>query len=182
MNCGCRSQKYGYSSVPITSTGTLGGKLVGIVTSRDIDFITDRHTALSEVMTTDLIVGHEPLDLIQANELMRKSKKGKLPIVNDNFELVALVSRNDLKKNREYPLASKDANKQLLVGAALSTRYCACRVNGEAIRCLNKTNRAEPYLHSVIRCTSAVAFILSGPSWVSREFVHMRMFRQTRRT
>lgn len=118
----CIKKKYGYSSVPITSTGTLGGKLVGIVTSRDIDFITDRHTALSEVMTTDLIVGHEPLDLIQANEIMRKSKKGKLPIVNDSFELVALVTRNDLKKNREYPLASKDANKQLLVGAALSTR------------------------------------------------------------
>lgn len=115
-------QKYGYSSVPITSTGTLGGKLVGIVTSRDIDFITDRHTQLSEVMTTDLIVGHEPLNLTQANEIMRKSKKGKLPIVNANFELVALVSRNDLKKNREYPLASKDNNKQLLVGAALSTR------------------------------------------------------------
>lgn len=95
---------------------------MGIVTSRDIDFITDRHVALSEVMTTDLIVGHEPLDLAEANEIMRKSKKGKLPIVNDHFELVALVSRNDLKKNREYPLASKDANKQLLVGAALSTR------------------------------------------------------------
>ncbi|CDI75611.1 inosine-5'-monophosphate dehydrogenase, putative [Eimeria praecox] len=118
----CIKKKYGYSSVPITSTGTLGGKLVGIVTSRDIDFITDRHTPLCEVMTTDLIVGHEPLDLTQANEIMRKSKKGKLPIVNSNFELVALVSRNDLKKNREYPLASKDPNKQLLVGAALSTR------------------------------------------------------------
>lgn len=118
----CIKKKYGYSSVPITTTGALGGKLVGIVTSRDIDFITDRHVALSEVMTTDLIVGHEPLDLTEANEIMRKSKKGKLPIVNDNFELVALVSRNDLKKNREYPLASKDANKQLLVGAALSTR------------------------------------------------------------
>nr|AET50798.1 hypothetical protein [Eimeria tenella] len=118
----CIKKKYGYSSVPITSTGTLGGELVGIVTSRDIDFITDRHTQLNEVMTTDLIVGHEPLNLTQANEIMRKSKKGKLPIVNANFELVALVSRNDLKKNREYPLASKDNNKQLLVGAALSTR------------------------------------------------------------
>lgn len=118
----CNKQKYGYSSVPITSTGTLGGRLLGIVTSRDIDFIEDRTVPLKRVMTTDLVVGRGTLNLQEANELMRQSKKGKLPIVNENFELTALTSRNDLKKNREYPNASKDANKQLLVGAALSTK------------------------------------------------------------
>ncbi|XP_055388961.1 LOW QUALITY PROTEIN: inosine-5'-monophosphate dehydrogenase-like [Condylostylus longicornis] len=113
---------HGHSSVPITSTGKMGGKLIGIVTNRDIDFISDRSIKLSSVMTTDLVTGSEPITLAEANSILRESKKGKLPIVNDASELVALISRNDLVKNKEYPLSSKHTNKQLLVGAAISTR------------------------------------------------------------
>jgi len=114
----------GYSSFPVTSSGKMGGKLLGIVTSRDIDFIKDRSMKLEDVMSggTKMVHGTEPITLKEANKLLTKSKKGKLPIVNKDMDLVALISRNDIKKNRHYPLASKDSNKQLLVGASCSTR------------------------------------------------------------
>ena len=114
--------KFGFCGVPITDTGRLGGKLLGIVTGRDVQFI-DPTSTLRSVMTTDLVTAPSGITLEQANEILRDSKKGKLPIVDSAGHLVSLVARSDLLKNQNYPLASKvPSSKQLYCGAAIGTR------------------------------------------------------------
>ncbi|EMG21769.1 CBS domain protein, partial [Leptospira interrogans serovar Copenhageni str. LT2050] len=105
----------------VTEDGTRNSKLIGIVTNRDIDFEKNREITLDKVMTTNLITGKEGITLQDANEIIKKSKIGKLPIVDSQGKLVSLVSRSDLKKNKEFPDASKDERKRLRCGAAVST-------------------------------------------------------------
>lgn len=115
-------EKFGYSGIPITEDGTLETKLVGIVTNRDIDFEKDRTRTLREVMSSDLVTAPKGITLSEANRILRSSKRGKLPVVDESGRLVALLARRDLLKNLNFPDSSKDSSKQLLCGAAVSTR------------------------------------------------------------
>ena len=115
-------ETYGFSGIPITEDGTLKSKLVGIVTRRDIDFEVDRTKKLKEVMVTQLITAPDGITLTEGNKILKESKKGKLPLIDKEGRLVSLMSRTDLLKNEDFPCASKSKEKQLLVGAAISTR------------------------------------------------------------
>jgi len=116
-------EKWGFGGFPITENGTLKSRLIGMITTRDIQFHAHLDDPVSEVMSTDLITAPSGTTLVEANEVLRKSKKGKLPIVDERGNLVSLLSRSDLLKNLNYPLASKlPHSKQLICAAAIGTR------------------------------------------------------------
>jgi IMP dehydrogenase len=115
----------GFTGFPVTENGKMGSKLLGLITKRDTDFVTDRVTAqVGSVMTpfSELVTAQDPVQLDTANEIIRKSKKGKLPIVTKDGNLVALVARTDLQKQADFPKATKDDRDCLMVGASTGTR------------------------------------------------------------
>ncbi|KAI9656433.1 MAG: hypothetical protein M1829_000392 [Trizodia sp. TS-e1964] len=116
-------EKWSFGGFPVTENGTLRSKLIGMITTRDIQFHPDLDDAVTVVMSTDLVTAPYGTNLQEANAVLRKSKKGKLPIVDENGNLISLLSRSDLMKNLHYPLASKlPHSKQLICAAAIGTR------------------------------------------------------------
>lgn len=98
------------------------GKLVGILTNRDLRAVSDAETKMvKELMTTDPIVGQEGISLQDAENLMRSNKIEKLPIVTVTGELAGLITLSDVDKREEHPIGSLDSNGQLMVAAAVST-------------------------------------------------------------
>lgn len=107
---------YHISGVPITEEG----RLVGILTNRDIRFEEDLDQEIGSLMTRDnLITAPVDTSLDQAKEILHRHKIEKLPVVDDQFRLKGLITVKDIQKKIRFPLATKDERGRLRAGAAI---------------------------------------------------------------
>ena len=108
--------KYRISGVPICDNG----KLIGIITNRDMKFETDMNQLIDNVMTKEnLVTAREGITLEEAKDILRRHKVEKLPIVDENFHLKGLITIKDIEKASVYPNSARDEKGRLLVGAAI---------------------------------------------------------------
>ncbi len=111
--------RHNISGVPVLS----GEELVGIVTSRDVRFVSRLDKTVSEIMTQKerLVTVKEGTDPETVRKLLHKHRIEKVLVVDDEFNLTGMMTVKDIKKAQQYPNASKDSQGQLLVGAAVGT-------------------------------------------------------------
>ena len=108
--------RFGISGLPVTKNG----RLVGILTNRDLRFERRLDRLVSEVMTKDKLITVKPgVGLDEAKELLHQHRIEKLLVVDDNFELRGLITVKDIEKKIQYPNACKDGRGRLRVGAAV---------------------------------------------------------------
>lgn len=109
--------KFRISGVPICDEN---GYLVGIITNRDMRFLTDYSMPISEVMTKEnLVTAPKGTTLEQAQEILRHHKIEKLPLIDENGKLCGLITIKDILKTLKYPNSAKDSRGRLLCGAAI---------------------------------------------------------------
>lgn len=112
--------EYKISGIPVVDQPT--GRLVGIITNRDVRFAENMDQPIAELMTKDnLITVNENVDREEAKRLLHKHRIEKLLVVNDAYQCVGLLTVKDIEKARLYPNASKDERGRLLVAAAVGT-------------------------------------------------------------
>src|SRR3954467_5865009 len=113
-------KKYSISGVPITDDGSKEGRLVGILTNRDLRFETNVNRPIADVMTREhLITVPVGTTLDAAREILHRHKVEKLLVVDRDFRLKGLITVKDIQKAVKYPSASKDSLGRLRVGAAV---------------------------------------------------------------
>jgi IMP dehydrogenase len=117
--------KCGFKAFPVTSDGKMGSKLEGIITKRDTLFVENRHnTPISQIMTKakDLVSAMEGVGLKDAHTILKGAKKGYIPILGKQGNLMALIAASDIRKEDQFPLATKDDKGRLMVACAVGTR------------------------------------------------------------
>ena len=109
--------RYRISGVPICDDS---GKLVGILTNRDMRFMSDYNVEIAGVMTKDhLVTSHIGTTLDEAKQILMRHKIEKLPLVDENGYLKGLITIKDIEKSVQYPNSARDSRGRLLCGAAL---------------------------------------------------------------
>lgn len=109
-------KKYKISGIPIVQ----GTRLVGILTNRDLRFVTDTNRPIEEVMTREnLVTAPEGTSLEEAEHILHEHRIEKLPVVDGKGNLSGLITVKDIQKKQQYPLAAKDEHGRLRVGAAV---------------------------------------------------------------
>jgi IMP dehydrogenase len=114
----------GISGIPVVERGPQGhkGKLVGIVTNRDVRFAANPEQPVSELMTKDrLITVREGVDQDEARRLLHQFRIEKLLVVDDHYRCIGLITVKDMEKQVAHPNAAKDSRGRLLVAAATTT-------------------------------------------------------------
>lgn len=159
-----RNEKgYGFSGFPILSDT---GKLKGILTSRDIRFSKSKQALASDVMTKNVITAGADTDLIQAYDIMRQHKIGKLPLVNQDGKLVGLYSYSDVRSlmENEEPLFNRDDKYRLRVAAGVGPGdYDRAQALNDANVDILVVDTAHGHSKGVIEMVS----------WVKKNFPHI---------
>lgn len=110
-------KKFSIGGIPIVNGN---GKLIGILTNRDLRFERDHQRPVKDIMTKDnLVTAPVGTDLLKAKKILQEHKIEKLPVVDENYRLVGLITYKDIMKLRDYPSACKDSFGRLVVGAAV---------------------------------------------------------------
>ena len=148
--------KYRISGVPICDNG----KLIGIITNRDMKFEDDMSQLIDNVMTRDnLVTAREGTTLEEAREILRKHKIEKLPIVDEEFRLKGLITIKDIEKAQVYPNSARDAKGRLLVGGAIGVtsdvldRVAALVDAGVDVLALDS---AHGHSHNILDCVRRI--------------------------
>ncbi len=148
--------KYRISGVPICDNG----KLIGIITNRDMKFETDMTQLIDNVMTKEhLVTAPEGTTLEQAREILRQHKIEKLPIVDNQFHLKGLITIKDIEKAQVYPNSARDEKGRLLVGAAIgvtSDVLDRTRALVEAGVDVLVLDSAHGHSHNIIDCVKRI--------------------------